>query len=309
MRNESSRASLSRYEQRLMALTRFELAEHATFSSDSSFELRSSPFGAAILTGTYELPRRSGEAHFYRLAHPLAEAIIAQAKSRRLPDDEAELHIDYSGYAGKISVIDPLRGKGGMLRLDCLTVETLGQAEDHLLLSAVTADGQLVDPEVAARFLTIPGTVRPPTGQIALDASDTRESLNERLTEASRARETAVRRTISERSATAFEAEADKLDGWADDLKLGLEREIKELDRQIKEARRAATMAVSLEEKLAAQKRMKALESERNHRRRALFDSQDEIDRKRGDLIAQLEAQLTQKVESECLFTVRWRVV
>lgn len=116
------------------------------------------------------------------------------------------------------------------------------------------------------------------------------------------------RRTISERSASAFEAEADKLDGWADDLKLGLEREIKELDRQIREARRAATVAVSLEEKLSAQKRMKALESDRNQKRRMLFDAQDEIDRKRGDLIAQLESQLTQKVKSECLFTVRWRV-
>jgi len=73
------------------------------------------------------------------------------------------------------------------------------------------------------------------------------------------------------------------LDGWADDLKLGLEREIKELDRQIKEARRATTIAVSLEEKLAAQRKMKAVESERNQKRRALFDSQDDIDGKRGD--------------------------
>ena len=106
-----------------------------------------------------------------------------------------------------------------------------------------------------------------------------------------------------------IEAEAEKLDGWADDLKIGLEREIRELDRQIKEARRAARLAVSLEEKLASQKRMKALESERNTRRRALFESQDEIDSKRGALIAQLEAQLTQKVTSECLFSVPWRVV
>ena len=121
--------------------------------------------------------------------------------------------------------------------------------------------------------------------------------------------EAAVRRLVSERSAKAFEAEADKLDGWADDLKLGLEREIKELDRQIKEARRAAMVAVSLEEKLAAQKKMKALESERNQRRRALFDSQDEIDRKRGDLITQLEAQLKQNSHSESLFTICWRVI
>ena len=54
---------------------------------------------------------------------------------------------------------------------------------------------------------------------------------------------------------------------------------------------------------------MKALEAERNQKRRALFEAQDEIDRKRGELIAQLEGQLTQKVTSECLFTVPWRVV
>ena len=39
-----------------------------------------------------------------------------------------------------------------MLRLDCLTVETLGQAEDHLLLSVVTADGDVVPADVAARL-------------------------------------------------------------------------------------------------------------------------------------------------------------
>ena len=133
--------------------------------------------------------------------------------------------------------------------------------------------------------------------------------MSQKLDEVSGQREVAVRRTISERSAQVFEAEADKLDGWADDLKLGLEREIKELDRQIKEARRAATLAMSLEEKLAAQKRMKGLESERNQKRRTLFDAQDEIDRKRGELIAQLEMQLTQKVTNERLFTVRWRLV
>ena len=73
---------------------------------------------------------------------------------------------------------------------------------------------------------------------------------------------------VSSTTWSSFEAEAEKLDGWAEDLKLGLEREIKELDRQIKEARKAARVAVSLEEKLAAQKRMKSLESERNNRHR-----------------------------------------
>ena len=69
------------------------------------------------------------------------------------------------------------------------------------------------------------------------------------------------------------------------------------------------TIARDLRPVRAAIRRMKTLESERNNRRRALFESQDEIDRKRGELIAQLEAQLTQTVTSECLFSVPWRVV
>jgi hypothetical protein len=58
-----------------------------------------------------------------------------------------------------------------------------------------------------------------------------------------------IERTISEHNARFFEVETEKLEGWADDLKFGLEREIKEIDRQIKEARRAATAALTLEEK------------------------------------------------------------
>jgi adenine-specific DNA-methyltransferase len=55
----------------------------------------------------------------------------------------------------------------------------------------------------------------------------------------------------------------------------GLERDIKEIDRLIKEARPAATTALTLEEKLAGQKQIKALEAQRNQKRRSLFDAQD----------------------------------
>jgi hypothetical protein len=44
--------------------------------SDSSFRLKPSPFAGDIATGLYELPQRTGEAHLYRLNHPLAEALL-----------------------------------------------------------------------------------------------------------------------------------------------------------------------------------------------------------------------------------------
>ena len=96
------------------------------------------------------------------------------------------------------------------------------------------------------------------------------------------------------------------MDGWADDLKLGLEREIKEIDRQIKEARRTATAALTLEEKLAGQKQIKSLEAQRSQKRRNLFDAQDDVELRRDALIQTLEAKLVQNSKSSELFCIRW---
>jgi hypothetical protein len=107
------------------------------------------------------------------------------------------------------------------------------------------------------------------------------------------------------RDASFFGAEAEKLDGWADDFKVVLEREIKERDRQIKEVRRAATAALTLEEKLAGEKQVKALEP-RNAKRRALFHAQDDIDRRKAQLIAEIEGKLQQRASQTPLFSIHW---
>lgn len=94
----------------------------------------------------------------------------------------------------------------------------------------------------------------------------------------------------------------------ADDLKEGLEQSIKELDKQIKQVRREAKIAPTLEEKLALQKQQRQLESQRNKSRRELFDKQDEVDEKREQLIESLEGKLNKKTSQETLFTIGWTV-
>jgi len=74
----------------------------------------------------------------------------------------------------------------------------------------------------------------------------------------------------------------------------------------IKEARRAATTALTLEEKLAGQKQIKALESQRNEKRRSLFEAQDKVDQQREELIANIEGKLIQRTSLKELFTLRW---
>ena len=99
-----------------------------------------------------------------------------------------------------------------------------------------------------------------------------------------------------------------KLDAWADDLKVGLEQELKELDRAIKEVRRTASVAPALEEKLHWQKQQRKLAQRRGQMRRELFARQDEIDDKRNALIADLETQLEQQAETRTLFAIAWEL-
>lgn len=299
MRNETSKAYLNRFERMLMRLTQHELKEDASFLDDSSFQLMSSPFperNGDIKPGLYELPRRSGNAHLYRLNHPLAEALLRRAKDRQL--ESVEIHFDYASHEGRITIVEPFRQYRGWLTLTVFTVESLDQTEDHLLFAAVSDMGQEVDNEVAARFLSLPAR----TGSLVSPSHDVENVLDSIL----RNREESVQRVVSERNARFFEEEAGKLEGWADDLKLGLEREIKDIDRQIREARRVSTAALTLEDKLSGQKQIKALEAQRSQKRRHLFDAQDDVEAKRDILIQSLEAKLNQRTNSERLFQVRW---
>jgi ERCC4-related helicase len=302
VRDEDAKVYLDRFEQLLMRLTRHELNASAAFLSDSSFRLDARPAWAAgrdISLGLYELPRRSGEAHLYRLNHPLAEAVLNRARSRELRS--AEIAFDYSNHPGKITILEPLHGQAGWLDVSVLTVAALGEGEDHLLLSGLSDNGEPLSEEAATRLLTLAGDAG---SEVSLPPD-----VLDRLEAGLHQRQQEIQRAISERNARFFEAEADKLDGWADDLKVGLEREIKEIDRQIKEARRAATTALTLEEKLAGQKQIKSLEALRNQKRRSLFEAQDDVDKRRAELIAQIEGKLEQKVRLTSLFTIRWTLV
>lgn len=304
IRDEDAKVYLDKYEKTLMRVTRHELSGYADFANTATFTLRSLPNWAGnseVPLGLYELPRRSGEAHFYRLTHPLGEAVLVRAKTRELPP--AEVAFDYQKHAGIVSAVEPYEGKSGWLMATVLTIESLDSAEDHLLLSGKLDDefgGHQVSQDILAQFMKLPAS----SGKQVSARADATIEL-ERISEAQKL---AIQGDVSKRNARFFEEEATKLDGWADDLKVGLEREIKDVDRQIKEARRAATAALGLEQKLEAQKQIRALETVRSRKRRNLFDAQDEIDKQRNELIEKIEGKLKQQVSSDLLFIARWRV-
>lgn len=110
------------------------------------------------------------------------------------------------------------------------------------------------------------------------------------------------------RNESFFDAESDKLDRWADDLKENLERELENIEVEIREAKKVKRLPGDLQSKVAAQKRVNELEQQRNHKKRTLYDAQDQIELRKDSLIADVEARLQQKTKRQDLFTIRWEL-
>jgi superfamily II DNA/RNA helicase len=295
---EDSKSARSRYERMLMDLTRTELGDLASFD-DEGFNLYRVPTSLAaaeVSPGRYELPRRSGEAHLYRIGHPLAVWLAEQAKSRKL--EGAKLVFDYTAHGQKISTLEPYRGKTGWLTVTLVEVRALSESEQHLLVAASTTEGVALAEDDPVKLLRLPAT-QEAGGWLSTDST---------LQADVEARKAVLLREINQRNLGYFDQEVQKLDAWADDLKLGLEQEIKEIDREIKEVRRTAATAPTLEEKLSWQKKQRELEGKRGKLRRDLFARQDKVEEQRNGLISQLEDQLQQQVEERMLFVIGWQL-
>ena len=90
---------------------------------------------------------------------------------------------------------------------------------------------------------------------------------------------------------------------------MGLERELRDLDAEIKLLRADARRTPDLAPKLEMQRRVKKLEAERHTKRARLFQAQDEVDQRKEALLSEVEARLHQRVTLIEVLTVRWVVV
>jgi adenine-specific DNA-methyltransferase len=295
LRDNESRTALSHHQQLLFELTREELGKQAKWD-----ELRFDYDGPLGAKGTYSFDWRDAEArdgHFYRPEHPLARTLIERALGRDL-GAVVTLRLRASTHRPRISALEALQGSSGWLAVSKLSITGL-EPEDRLILTAVTDDGHVLDQDLAAKIFSIDADVlkpAPPTVPAEQLESETRKHVSSYMLE------------VEQRNASHFDEEVLKLDNWAEDLKFGLEREIKDLDREMKEIRRGAALAASLADKLEAQKKLKALDEKRKRKRRELFEAQDAIDDRRDALIKDVEAQLKQTTEIRPLFTLRWEI-
>jgi len=294
-----SRDYLNKYEILLWDLTKYYLKDYADFSKNTySFMLKSKCFEDLpdISLGPYKMAKNVEDAHLYRIGHPIAQKVLAMARSKELP--KAHLQFDYCDSNKKITILEELAGKSGVLSVYALTIESISD-EDYLILTGVDSEGNPLSAEQCYRLFSLDANVISTISE--MDMTKTQELFIKRRGE--------ILKNIDLRNSTFFDEEMDKLDKWAQDKKKTLRENIKDIDENIKELRRKARTASNLPEKVKIQKHIKTIESKREALWKELDDACQEVDKKKESLIDDVEMRLGQKVSEQELFTIRWEVV
>lgn len=297
---EESKININKYENWLWQITRYYLSDYADFStSDYSFKLNNNPFkDETIYPGPYRIGKNVEDENIYRIGHPLAQKIIDNCKDIDCPG--MEVIFDYNNSPQKISILEKYVGNEGFLMVMNLTINSF-ENEDHILLSGITEDNIKLDIEECKRLFSLNGiegnsiNIVPETKQLLI------ETLNEQ-------RQTIIQANI-ERNSYFFDEEMNKLDKWAEDIKNSLEIELKELDIEIKTLKTESKKILNLEEKVKAQREIKDLEKKRNNLRQNLFESQDEVDKNKDNLISDIEKRMKHKIEEKELFVIKWKLM
>lgn len=289
-----SRRNLDQFEKRLWMLTKHALRQDAVFDEERfSFTLRANGDVYSLSKeGENEVERP------YRIGCPLAKEMVARYLAPL--QKSACVEFDYTSTEGRTKLLADLVGQSGVMRVEKISIDSFEQ-EDHLVVACQTDSGDWVYPEIAEKMLMLPARLLSSAHieeAVAVCLSDKVEEMNQEILSSS-----------SDRNNHFFDEEMEKLDSWADDMKLALEREISDLDQEIQLRKSEARKISQLEEKVKVQRAIKDLERKRVEKRQNLYSAQDEIDGKKELLLSRIEKMLQQKTQQTELFTIKWKIV
>ncbi|HEX3661371.1 MAG TPA: SNF2-related protein [Acidobacteriaceae bacterium] len=298
----SSGAALGRFEDLLWRVTAFYLTPYARFDTPGhTFYLERDPFPTSadspqpVNPGPYRMGKNVEDANTYRVGHPLAQQVLRGCCA--LPTPKVELRFNLSRSGKRIAVLESLLVRSGWLACTRFTLSGF-ETEDHILLGGILDNGQPLEPSACKRLFDFEGELGQP---LLLEPPDA-------LTTELDKEQQRVLGDLEARNGKWLDSEIEKLDRWTEDLKFGLEQEIKDFDKEIREVRRESVAAAGLQHKLEHQRRLKDLTAARNQRRKDLFIAQDEVEARRESLILDIEGKLRQKQELTQLFVIRWRL-
>ncbi|WP_428065629.1 SNF2-related protein [Candidatus Proelusimicrobium volucris] len=292
---------LTQYESYMLAFLQAVLGKSFSYDPNTHSVFITTPklpFWQKEWSGTYSLKQSLVSTRPLHLNLPMMQALLQYVLQQK-PQEE-QITFDYTHSGKNLAMVKHLVGKSGYLRLVKMTVSALDTTE-YLLFSMCTDSGKDLTPEYAQKlFKTLP---------VAAEPIQIGDNPRHYLLDACESRKKQVLDQISQENSQYFDAEMDKLDQWADDLKNDLEREIKDLDKEIKALKKLNRETTALQEKLSLGRQQKEKEDLRRQKRARLFDEQDEISRRKDHILDDLQQRLQNNVTEQEIFIIGWKVI
>lgn len=210
------------------------------------------------------------------------------------------IRFDNTSAERRHSFFDANPGLRGVLSVDKLAYEGIGDQE-HLIFTVETEDGTALDEDLVNRMLELPGTA---TSDIPYETAEFIQKRDERME--------LKKQQIQNANKEYFIAECEKLDAYSEDLKEGLERDIKELGKLIKEKKRefkTGSGDKTLEEMLDLKEEISKLESKRKEMRRNLYEQQDAIDEQNERLQEEIRQKLEGHMVTQHIMTISFEII
>jgi ERCC4-related helicase len=290
LRRDKTEQNLSEYQEKLVLLARMMLPK-------ARFEAHRFHHDGHWYDASWQRADQS-DAHFFRPNEGLGKALIERAKldSDKLPVARLEFNLDHTGN-GQQSWLNTFAGQGGELIVEKLALSTAKRRIEHLLPAARTDAGEVLDVRAVERLLALPARVLDDNQALAQE-----DQLGQQLMQQEKDCFEAANRD-NERY---FSDETEKLERWAEDRRVALDIRIRQLDQQIKEARKAARQLPTLQEKMDAKRALKLLERSRDALMLDYHEEKKRIEAEEDRLIADIEAALKITPRRQRLFAIRW---
>ena len=297
---KQSEEYLSKYQSWLWEITRYYLKSSAVFNNDEhSFYLKSNPFpNEKIHPGPYRIGKNVDESNLYRIGHPLAHRIIQKCKNV-FPEGNRVV-FDYSGSGKIISILEPLTGKSGWLRIRQLSIKTFNN-EDYIIFSGTDDEGKILEEDSCYRLFSLPAVIE---GKEII-SRETARLLENDFT----GKKNLLIEKINMRNSSFFDMETDKLDKWGEDNRNSLKIALHDLDEKIKELKKLGRQALNLPDKLKLERERRQLEILREKAWKQYDEAIKEVDMKKDSLLDEIEKKMNRDIYMEELFTIRWKII
>jgi hypothetical protein len=225
---------LNKFERLLLALTKYELTDDATFEGDGrNFVLHDSPVKGAPIGRYYFKSQPLQNAHQYRYASPLGQHVVEASKVHDTPPRELTFSLSRSERVS--TAVRALEGTSGELTVELVTFSMKARDEDvsesYMLAGALADAGGWLDAEYAADILDLACTEVGDNG-VAIDESRFAPHLSTRRAE--------LEKEVQGRNSRYYDQQEELIYRNQQDRKAEHEAVIRDYRTKEKEARRVA---------------------------------------------------------------------